>query len=173
MTKTKKSYKVSGLNCKLCNSYQPKLRRLGFCGCITSDSDYCNRSIVLNGKKRISREINPERIEILRSKYTLLTHDQVKPKITHSEAYQPTIREKKEFYESWMWKELRFKILQKYNATCLLCGASSRDAKICVDHIRPISLYWSKRFDLDNLQTLCEDCNKGKSNKHITDFRRK
>lgn len=171
MSKSKRTYKASGLNCKLCNTYQPKFRRLGFCGCVVSESDYYTKSIILNRKKTFSKAIKPERIEYLKSKYLLVSYNREKEKVETYSSYKPTVREKKEFYQSWEWKELRFKVLSQYKSTCLLCGATSSNSKICVDHIKPISLYWSKRFELDNLQTLCEDCNMGKSNKDFSDFR--
>jgi len=40
-----------------------------------------------------------------------------------------------------------------------------------VDHIKPVSLYPELKYDPDNLQVLCRDCNLEKSNKHETDYR--
>ena len=59
---------------------------------------------------------------------------------------------------------LRFKVLQRDNFKCCVCGASpARDSAVIlhVDHIRP----WSKGGEttIDNLQTLCSKCNLGKS----------
>lgn len=80
-------------------------------------------------------------------------------------------KEKRDFYQSWEWKELRFKILTKFTPRCMLCGITSKEAKICVDHILPISTHWDLRLNEDNLQVLCDECNKGKSNKSLDDFR--
>ncbi len=60
---------------------------------------------------------------------------------------------------------LRFKVLQRDNFTCRQCGASpAKDPNIVlhIDHITP----WSKGGDtvFENLQTLCLQCNIGKSN---------
>jgi hypothetical protein len=60
---------------------------------------------------------------------------------------------------------LRFKILKRDSFTCTKCGASpSKDSSVelHVDHIIP----WSKGGEttLENLQTLCSNCNLGKSN---------
>lgn len=60
---------------------------------------------------------------------------------------------------------LRFAVLQRDNFTCCGCGrspATTLGLKLQVDHIEP----WSKggETELENLQTLCEDCNQGKSN---------
>lgn len=60
---------------------------------------------------------------------------------------------------------LRFKVMQRDNFTCKQCGASpAKDpcVELHVDHIIP----WSKGGDttFENLQTLCLQCNLGKSN---------
>lgn len=59
---------------------------------------------------------------------------------------------------------LRFKVLQRDNFKCCSCGtspATNSTVNLHVDHIIP----WSKGGEtvLDNLQTLCQDCNLGKS----------
>ncbi|MBN4054713.1 HNH endonuclease [Nitrospira defluvii] len=60
---------------------------------------------------------------------------------------------------------LRFTVLQRDSFTCCSCGrspATTLGLKLQVDHIKA----WSKggETELENLQTLCEDCNQGKSN---------
>jgi hypothetical protein len=60
---------------------------------------------------------------------------------------------------------LRFRIMQRDKFKCVKCGNSpSHNQKIIleVDHITP----WSKGGEtiLENLQTLCNKCNQGKSN---------
>lgn len=60
---------------------------------------------------------------------------------------------------------LRFKVLRRDNFTCRHCGASPAKTvcvELHVDHIVP----WSKGGEtlLENLQTLCKECNLGKSN---------
>lgn len=59
---------------------------------------------------------------------------------------------------------LRFKVLQRDNFKCCICGASpAKDpsVELHIDHITP----WSKGGEtvIDNLQTLCSKCNHGKS----------
>lgn len=58
---------------------------------------------------------------------------------------------------------LRYQVLKRDNFTCQKCGRKAPEVKLEVDHILP----WSCGGPtvLDNLQTLCEECNKGKSNK--------
>jgi len=60
---------------------------------------------------------------------------------------------------------LRFRVMQRDNFTCKQCGASpAKDpaVELHIDHVTP----WSKGGDTiyENLQTLCSDCNYGKSN---------
>lgn len=59
----------------------------------------------------------------------------------------------------------RFLVLQRDNFKCCICGASpakNPGVVLHVDHIKP----WSKGGEtvVENLQTLCADCNIGKSN---------
>ena len=61
---------------------------------------------------------------------------------------------------------LRYAILKRDNFACCLCGRSaSREngVKLEVDHIVPVNK-WGRTVE-DNLQTLCRDCNKGKSDR--------
>ncbi|WP_296796289.1 HNH endonuclease [uncultured Methanobrevibacter sp.] len=58
-------------------------------------------------------------------------------------------------------KRLRVQVLDRDNSTCQLCGATIEDGvKLHVDHIMPVSKGGTN--DLDNLQTLCAQCNLGK-----------
>jgi len=59
---------------------------------------------------------------------------------------------------------LRYDILQRDNFSCVLCGASARQGvQLHLDHIIPISK--GGKSVPENLRTLCERCNIGKSNK--------
>lgn len=63
---------------------------------------------------------------------------------------------------------LRLKVLDRDNFKCVYCGKSpSTDfgVKLHIDHIKPFSRGGKNTFD--NLQTLCYECNLGKSNKEI------
>jgi len=75
-------------------------------------------------------------------------------------------------YNSDEWRALRYEVLKEQNGCCQLCGRSRKDGVVLhVDHIIPLSVDWSKRFDKNNLQVLCADCNLGKSNKDTIDWR--
>jgi len=61
--------------------------------------------------------------------------------------------------------KLRDKIFRRDNFKCVYCGRGKSDGvKLHVDHIIPVSKGGSSNED--NLQTLCEECNFGKSNRH-------
>jgi 5-methylcytosine-specific restriction endonuclease McrA len=64
---------------------------------------------------------------------------------------------------------MRYRVLMRDKQRCLLCGATAKDTRLYVDHIVPRSKGGSNT--LDNLQTLCFECNGGKNNKDDTDFR--
>ena len=74
----------------------------------------------------------------------------------------------KKFYQSWEWLELRYKVLLKYGPECMSCGSTHR---IVVDHIKPRKKYPGLQLDFDNLQVLCNDCNRGKGQWDETDHR--
>lgn len=70
------------------------------------------------------------------------------------------------------WREVRYKVLKRDGARCACCGMTAKDGvKIHVDHTKPVSIFPLLRYDMDNLQVLCEMCNIGKSNKDDTDWR--
>lgn len=65
---------------------------------------------------------------------------------------------------------LRFKVMQRDNFKCCICGkspATSPCVTLHIDHIKP----WSKGGEttIDNLQTLCSECNLGKSDLYNED----
>ncbi len=76
------------------------------------------------------------------------------------------------FYESRDWLTLRYEVLRIHGARCQCCGNGPKTGKpLHVDHIKPRSKHPELQLDRDNLQVLCEDCNKGKSNIDETDWR--
>lgn len=59
---------------------------------------------------------------------------------------------------------IRYDVLKRDNYRCKICGRGSKDGvKLHVDHIIPVSK--GGKTEMNNLQTLCSDCNIGKSNK--------
>ena len=60
---------------------------------------------------------------------------------------------------------LRYQILVRDNSTCQCCGAKASDGiQLHIDHIKPVSKGGTNIKE--NLQTLCADCNLGKSDNY-------
>lgn len=64
-------------------------------------------------------------------------------------------------------KALRFEVFKRDNFTCQYCGRSAPEVVLEVDHIVPVSKGGTN--DLFNLVTSCKECNRGKSNKELSD----
>lgn len=57
----------------------------------------------------------------------------------------------------------RHEVFLKDGFRCLECGATNKNSRLEIDHIIPVAQGGTN--ELSNLQTLCEDCNRGKSNR--------
>lgn len=76
------------------------------------------------------------------------------------------------FLESYEWRRVRMEALKKYGPRCQCCGATPADGlKMHVDHIKPRRLFPHLALDVTNLQILCAECNHGKGNWDMTDWR--
>ena len=64
---------------------------------------------------------------------------------------------------------IRYQVLKTAGGRCELCGASSRDIQIDVDHIIPRSKGGTN--EIDNLQALCRTCNAQKRDRDTTNIR--
>lgn len=63
-----------------------------------------------------------------------------------------------------MTDDMRYNVLKRDGFRCCICGATAKDGvKLEVDHIIPVSK--GGKSTMDNLQTLCERCNRGKRDK--------
>ena len=60
-------------------------------------------------------------------------------------------------------KSVRVTVLNRDKYKCVFCGRSSQQIELQIDHITPFSKGGSN--DINNLQTLCLDCNVGKSDR--------
>jgi hypothetical protein len=116
------------------------------------------------GERLISRKVRQQR-NLLRKQARMIS-------IFKEDGY--SAEKAKDLYNSREWQRLRVKIIEEQNGECQMCGRSHKKHGIVihVDHIIPLSIDWSKRFDESNLQLLCEDCNLGKGNRYSTDWRR-
>lgn len=76
------------------------------------------------------------------------------------------------FLSSFEWRRVRMLALKKYGPRCQCCGATPKDGAVMnVDHIKPRKLWPSLALDVENLQVLCHECNHGKGNWDMTDWR--
>jgi 5-methylcytosine-specific restriction endonuclease McrA len=79
-----------------------------------------------------------------------------------------------DFLQTFEWRRLRMQALKKYGAKCMCCGATPQiGAVMNVDHIKPRKLFPELALDITNLQILCNECNHGKGNWDLTDWREK
>jgi hypothetical protein len=86
--------------------------------------------------------------------------------------HQSDERAASHFLQTYEWRKVRMLALKKYGARCQCCGASPSDGAVMnVDHIKPRKLFPELALELDNLQILCHDCNHGKGNWDMTDWR--
>lgn len=69
------------------------------------------------------------------------------------------------YQRSLMTAGVRYDVFNRDGFRCQICGATQHDGvKLHVDHIKPVSK--GGLTEMVNLQTLCETCNLGKSNKY-------
>lgn len=64
-------------------------------------------------------------------------------------------------------KSTRFEVLKRDKFTCQYCGRSAPDVILEIDHFVPVSKGGDN--SLINLVTSCRDCNRGKSDKKLSD----
>jgi hypothetical protein len=71
----------------------------------------------------------------------------------------------KDFQRSLMTDSLRYDVMKRDGFRCVLCGRTANDGvKLHVDHILPVAK--GGKTEKNNLRTLCEFCNLGKSAKY-------
>lgn len=75
-----------------------------------------------------------------------------------------------EIERSKMSASIRFAVMERDKFACKACGRTYRQdgVKLHVDHIHPVSK--GGKTEMSNLQTLCQDCNLGKSAKIVVDM---
>lgn len=64
-------------------------------------------------------------------------------------------------------KKMRFEVFKRDKFTCQYCGKSAPDVVLEVDHIKPVAKGGTN--DIMNLITSCMECNRGKSDKELSD----
>jgi len=132
-------------------------------------------SPAIEDRNRIAKNYNSlvEKHNNLVSKYKELLelHNNLKSKNLSSN--KVFVSEKKITFGRHVSPSLKVKILKRDNYRCVWCGASVNDegVKLHVDHIIPVNSPEGRDMTInqlnspDNLRTLCNKCNIGKSNK--------
>lgn len=112
----------------------------------------------------------PKEEDIPKAKFSKSNKNQGKRKVKRQRINR---QDDDQFYLSREWRELRVRVLEKYECKCMMCGRSPKihGIVIHVDHIKPRSKYPELSLVFENLQILCDDCNLGKSNRYETDWR--
>ena len=64
-------------------------------------------------------------------------------------------------------KKTRFEVFKRDHFTCQYCGRMAPDVILEVDHIKPVAKGGDNK--ILNLITSCRDCNRGKSDKRLSD----
>lgn len=64
-------------------------------------------------------------------------------------------------------KSIRFEVMKRDKFTCQYCGKSAPDVILEIDHIVPVTKGGDNT--ILNLITSCRDCNRGKSDKELSD----
>ena len=64
-------------------------------------------------------------------------------------------------------KRVRFEVFKRDKFTCQYCGASAPDVSLEIDHINPVAKGGTN--EILNLVTACRDCNRGKTDRELSD----
>lgn len=72
---------------------------------------------------------------------------------------------KKQKRSRYISSSVRVSVLNRDRYKCVFCGRNSQQVELEVDHIIPFSKGGSN--DINNLQTLCFDCNRGKGARQL------
>ena len=96
--------------------------------------------------------------EIMTSEKDLMTKEELWKKFTENEHKNKPKKQRKHISKS-----IRHEVFKRDDYKCVECGASNKETRLHIDHIVPVAQGGSD--ELDNLQTLCEDCNLAKSDR--------
>ena len=100
-------------------------------------------------------------------KYTMVLSELISI-IERNDSYKQSEEYKKKQERQLLTPGLRYDIMKRDGFRCVICGRTAEDGvKLHVDHIKPISK--GGLTVPDNLRTLCQECNLGKSDKYDED----
>lgn len=126
---------------------------------------YFNRGYMLNKEQR-------KAIRVERRRQMLSGTGKYKNRINKQTAhsiYKLDRSSSENFYKSSDWKIVKDWLFRRYKYRCVCCGVKRN---LHVDHIIPISINPEYCLRFENLQYLCETCNKIKSNNTNKKFTR-
>ena len=86
-----------------------------------------------------------------------------KPK--ESKTKKPGITKPQNKRSRYIPPSIRVSVLHRDNNKCVFCGRSAKQVQLEIDHIIAFSKGGSN--NLNNLQTLCIDCNRGKGARNL------
>lgn len=98
------------------------------------------------------------------------TYDEVRIMEAMHDIENEDVRKQSVAYQrTSMTPRMRYNVMQRDGFRCVICGRSAdKDGvKLHVDHIQPVSK--GGKTVMDNLRTLCQDCNLGKGNQYDPD----
>lgn len=124
--------------------------------------------------KNKSKEWYKEKQKIYRKRYNARYPEKVKERLKllmENKEYKKNARENERQFSKRRRLRLRFKIFKRDNWTCAYCGRTSSEDKIKleIDHKYPKSKGGVN--DIKNYQTLCKDCNLGKGDCILNEFK--
>ena len=82
-----------------------------------------------------------------------------------SKTEKPNKTKQKNTRSRYIPVSVRVTVLHRDKNKCVFCGRSAKQVQLEVDHIIPFSKGGSN--NLNNLQTLCIDCNRGKGARNL------
>lgn len=114
-------------------------------------------------RKRANQERRDRKVKVI---------GEIKPVIEKDFLVSNKSASSNDFLQTFEWRKLRLVALKLHGRKCQCCGATPESGAILnVDHIKPRKIYPELALDIDNLQVLCHECNHGKGNWDMTDFR--
>ncbi|MDL2271251.1 HNH endonuclease, partial [Methanobrevibacter sp. OttesenSCG-928-I08] len=136
--------------------------------------DFRENELKLNNIKRLEElnEIIPKKEELINYGLDGIAKDTAIEELKNLIIEQENIQNKMKLYDDEKSEKnqrknippgIRHDVLVKYDYRCAECGTSKENAELEIDHIIPVAKGGSN--DIDNLQVLCRDCNRGKSDK--------
>ena len=83
--------------------------------------------------------------------------------------------------KSWSWEQFRMEVFKRDKGVCQMCNdkftfieyQTKKEypdwSKLVADHIKPLAI-GGEMWEMDNLQTLCQRCNKKKTKQDLKDI---